>query len=101
LGKATEEERNAKKVGEKDKDVSELDVSTLTGIGNGAVSLVGVSILLHFMILPDMLKNAPMFKRVDPNKAGRGRGIGLGRGRAAVLRKTRGPSTSRGGFGKK
>jgi len=33
---------------------------------------------IRFMILPDMLKNAPMFKRVDP-KSSKGRGIG-GRG---------------------
>ena len=38
---------------------------------------------IRFLILPDMLKNAPMFKRVEASKTGgRGRGLGLGRGRA-------------------
>jgi len=55
---------------------------------------------IRFMILPDMLKNAPMFKRVDPKTAGRGRGIGLGRGRAAVLRKARARSAPPPGRGK-
>nr|AEF68170.1 Sm-D3-like protein [Physarum polycephalum] len=37
---------------------------------------------IRFLILPDMLKNAPMFKRVEASKSGgRGRGLGLGRGR--------------------
>jgi len=43
---------------------------------------------IRFMILPDMLKNAPMFKRVDP-KSSKGRGIGgrgRGRGRGDVPR---------------
>ena len=42
---------------------------------------------IRFLILPDMLKNAPMFKRVDPKTSGgRGKGIGIGRGRAAAMR---------------
>ncbi|KAG0171296.1 small nuclear ribonucleoprotein Sm D3 [Apophysomyces sp. BC1034] len=40
---------------------------------------------VRFFIVPDMLKNAPMFKRVGPG-ALKGRGIGLGRGRATVAR---------------
>ncbi|KAL0079962.1 Sm-like ribonucleoprotein [Phycomyces blakesleeanus] len=40
---------------------------------------------VRFIIVPDMLKNAPMFKRVGPG-ALKGRGIGLGRGRATVAR---------------
>jgi hypothetical protein len=35
---------------------------------------------IRFLIVPDMLKNAPMFKRIGA-KANQGRGIGLGRGR--------------------
>jgi len=35
---------------------------------------------IRFMILPDMLKNAPMFKKVV------GRGGGTGRGKTAILR---------------
>lgn len=38
---------------------------------------------VRFFIVPDMLKNAPMFKRVSPS-AMKGRGIGLGRGTALV-----------------
>merc|ERR1711990_1239400 len=30
---------------------------------------------VRFMILPDMLKNAPMFKRADKTGSGRGRGV--------------------------
>jgi small nuclear ribonucleoprotein D3 len=36
---------------------------------------------IRLLILPDMLRNAPMFKRVD-GKAPKGRGIGIGRIRA-------------------
>lgn len=41
---------------------------------------------IRFLILPDMLKNAPMFKRVEVGKSsgGRGRGLGLGRGRGGI-----------------
>eukprot|EP01104_Vermistella_antarctica_P012862 TRINITY_DN3793_c2_g1_i1.p1 TRINITY_DN3793_c2_g1~~TRINITY_DN3793_c2_g1_i1.p1 ORF type:complete len:128 (-),score=17.16 TRINITY_DN3793_c2_g1_i1:332-679(-) len=35
---------------------------------------------VRFMIIPDMLKNAPMFKRAE-----KGAGRGLGRGRAAAI----------------
>lgn len=37
---------------------------------------------IRFIIVPDMLRNAPMFR----NKAQRGRGVGLARGRATVNR---------------
>ncbi|KAI8842131.1 hypothetical protein BC829DRAFT_347324, partial [Chytridium lagenaria] len=40
---------------------------------------------VRYFIVPDMLKNAPMFKRVGPG-ATKGRGIGLGRGKATVAR---------------
>jgi small nuclear ribonucleoprotein D3 len=36
---------------------------------------------IRFMILPDMLKNAPMFKRVKGGSGG-----GAGRGKSAILR---------------
>ena len=45
---------------------------------------------IRFMILPDMLKNAPMFKR-DPNAM---RGRGIGRGNRGVFR----GHSGRGGF---
>jgi small nuclear ribonucleoprotein D3 len=38
---------------------------------------------IRFMVLPDMLKNAPMFKRVDPKlkgQGGRGGPMPMGRG---------------------
>lgn len=41
--------------------------------------------MLRFIIVPDMLQQAPMFKRIGPN-AMKGRGIGSARGRATVLR---------------
>eukprot|EP00823_Brevimastigomonas_motovehiculus_P007484 TRINITY_DN652_c0_g1_i1.p1 TRINITY_DN652_c0_g1~~TRINITY_DN652_c0_g1_i1.p1 ORF type:complete len:129 (+),score=27.44 TRINITY_DN652_c0_g1_i1:29-415(+) len=49
---------------------------------------------VRFMILPDMLKNAPMFKRMDPkNRAKAATGLGIGRGAAIVKGKSQ-PSTS-------
>ncbi|KAF9510619.1 hypothetical protein BS47DRAFT_1331614 [Hydnum rufescens UP504] len=41
--------------------------------------------MIRFFIVPDMLQNAPMFKRVGAN-AMRGRGIGTARGRATIMR---------------
>ena len=44
---------------------------------------------IRFVILPDMLKNAPMFKNIDPKKTGnvaRGKGLGVQKGTAIVLR---------------
>lgn len=45
---------------------------------------------IRFLILPDMLKNAPMFKRVMGNRGGGGGGGGFGggggRGKSAILR---------------
>ena len=38
---------------------------------------------IRFLILPDMLKNAPMFKRVQSGN--RGGGGGAGRGKSAIL----------------
>ncbi|PVU89609.1 hypothetical protein BB561_005267 [Smittium simulii] len=46
----------------------------------------------RFFIVPDMLKNAPMFKNIDP-KFARNRGIGMNRGKLAV----RGIARVRGG----
>eukprot|EP00239_Pterosperma_sp_CCMP1384_P006593 CAMPEP_0197847058 /NCGR_PEP_ID=MMETSP1438-20131217/5175_1 /TAXON_ID=1461541 /ORGANISM="Pterosperma sp., Strain CCMP1384" /LENGTH=107 /DNA_ID=CAMNT_0043458871 /DNA_START=149 /DNA_END=469 /DNA_ORIENTATION=- len=36
---------------------------------------------VRFLIIPDMLKNAPMFKRIDPKTKGRGGVEGVGRGK--------------------
>ena len=41
--------------------------------------------MIKFVVVPDMLQNAPMFKRVGPN-AMKGRGIGTDRGRATIMR---------------
>ncbi|KAI4993026.1 hypothetical protein ZWY2020_007339 [Hordeum vulgare] len=38
------------------------------------------------MIIPDMLKNAPMFKRLEARIRGKGSAIGVGRGRAVAMR---------------
>ena len=43
---------------------------------------------IRFIVVPDMLKNAPMFKRIATGL--KGRGIGLGRGKATVARAQRG-----------
>uniref|UniRef100_A0A7S0S6W7 Small nuclear ribonucleoprotein Sm D3 n=1 Tax=Chlamydomonas leiostraca TaxID=1034604 RepID=A0A7S0S6W7_9CHLO len=42
---------------------------------------------IRFLIVPDMLKNAPMFKRIDPKFKGKAMPMGVGgRGRAAAVR---------------
>ena len=50
---------------------------------------------IRFIILPDMLKNAPMFKKVQGTK-----GLGMGRGKTAIIagRVGRGGRGGRGGF---
>jgi len=41
---------------------------------------------VRYMIIPDMLKNAPMFKRLDAKIKGKGSsGVGVGRGRASTM----------------
>ncbi|KAJ8325962.1 hypothetical protein BDV3_003819 [Batrachochytrium dendrobatidis] len=53
---------------------------------------------IRFVIVPDMLKNAPMFKRIATGL--KGKGIGLGRGKATVARAQAardGPGGGRGG----
>ncbi|KAI8096748.1 Sm-like ribonucleoprotein [Halteromyces radiatus] len=60
---------------------------------------------VRFFIVPDMLKNAPMFKRAAPG-AMKGRGLGLGRGTTPIrgrggrggFRGGRGRAPGRGGF---
>ncbi|GAB5589481.1 small nuclear ribonucleoprotein Sm D3 [Umbelopsis nana] len=52
---------------------------------------------VRFFIVPDMLKNAPMFKNVKPGSL-KGRGIGMGRGRATVARAQARGRGGRGGF---
>ncbi|KAG8061043.1 hypothetical protein GUJ93_ZPchr0003g16882 [Zizania palustris] len=40
---------------------------------------------VRFMIIPDMLKNTPMFKRLEARIRGKGSAIGVGRGRAVTM----------------
>ncbi|KAJ3122219.1 small nuclear ribonucleoprotein Sm D3 [Nowakowskiella sp. JEL0407] len=51
---------------------------------------------VRFFIVPDMLKNAPMFKRMGPG-ATKGIGIGMGRGKATVARAQAARGRGRGG----
>ncbi|KAK4700860.1 hypothetical protein P7C70_g5384, partial [Phenoliferia sp. Uapishka_3] len=60
---------------------SRLDRST--GESSSMVYIRGPSV--RFYVVPDMLAQAPMFKRVGPN-AMKGRGIGTARGRATIMR---------------
>ncbi|KAJ1931816.1 Sm-like ribonucleo protein [Linderina pennispora] len=53
---------------------------------------------VRFFVVPDMLKNAPMFKRMDP-KFAKMRGIGMGRGKAAGRGRGRGRGGSTRGRG--
>ena len=64
---------------------------------------------IRFMILPDMLKNAPMLKNMGGRGGGRGGGSGATRGKSGILRaqagaggrggRGRGDRGGRGGFG--
>ncbi|KAG6505681.1 hypothetical protein ZIOFF_038046 [Zingiber officinale] len=51
---------------------------------------------VRFMVIPDMLKNAPMFKRLDARIKGKGSALGVGRGRAVAMR-ARAQAAGRGG----
>jgi small nuclear ribonucleoprotein D3 len=50
---------------------------------------------VRFFVVPDMLRNAPMFQQIGPN-ALKGRGVGMGRGRATVARAQAARSRGRG-----
>ncbi|KAL5015756.1 hypothetical protein ScPMuIL_005345 [Solemya velum] len=55
---------------------------------------------IRFLILPDMLKNAPMFKRVQGRSGGGFGGTGgAGRGKSAILRAQAARGRGRGGRG--
>jgi small nuclear ribonucleoprotein D3 len=65
---------------------------TLTARDGSIATLEQVFIrggLIRFFVLPDILKNAPMFKRIDP-KVGILRGKGVGIGRSTMARAKRG-----------
>jgi len=76
----------------------QLQNVTLTGRDGRVSKLEYVYIRgskVRFVILPDMLKNAPMFKRFDPkNKASKP--TGLGRGVAETIKAEKGRGRGRG-----
>uniref|UniRef100_A0ACD5X0D7 Uncharacterized protein n=1 Tax=Avena sativa TaxID=4498 RepID=A0ACD5X0D7_AVESA len=41
---------------------------------------------VRFVIIPDMLKKARMFERLEPRNKGKGSAFGVGRGRAVAMR---------------
>ena len=52
---------------------------------------------VRFFIIPDMLKNAPMFKRIDPKFKNKNMALGVGgRGRAAAGRRGASPPAAHG-----
>ncbi|CAN0927408.1 Small nuclear ribonucleoprotein SmD3b [Linum grandiflorum] len=53
-----------------------------------------------FMVIPDMLKNAPMFKRLDAKIKGKSASLGVGRGRSNAMRAKAQAATGRGGPGR-
>jgi len=66
----------------------QLHTVTLTGRDGRVSQLETVYVRgskLRFIIVPDMLRNAPMFKRVGPGGT-KGRGIGIVRGKLTVAR---------------
>lgn len=50
---------------------------------------------VRFMVIPDMLKNAPMFKRLDARIKGKSASLGVGRGRSVAMR-SKAQATGRG-----
>mmetsp|Transcript_16030 Transcript_16030/g.32950 ORF Transcript_16030/g.32950 Transcript_16030/m.32950 type:complete len:134 (-) Transcript_16030:118-519(-) len=73
---------------------------TMTGRDGSISTLEQVFIrggLIRFVIIPDILKNAPMFQRIDPKQGIlRGKGVG-GTGRSTMSRARRGGPPDRGG----
>lgn len=54
----------------------------------------------RFMVIPDILKHAPMFKRLDARIKGKSSSLGVGRGRGAMRGKpAAGPGRGTGGRG--
>lgn len=54
---------------------------------------------IRFLILPDMLKNAPMFKNIGRGRGGGTGGGSAGRGKSAILRAQAARGRGRGGPG--
>mmetsp|Transcript_4575 Transcript_4575/g.13829 ORF Transcript_4575/g.13829 Transcript_4575/m.13829 type:complete len:123 (+) Transcript_4575:419-787(+) len=55
---------------------------------------------VRFMVIPDMLENAPMFERLQALKEGKATARGLGRGRGFLPTRGRGRGRGRGGRGR-
>ncbi|PKU59226.1 putative U6 snRNA-associated Sm-like protein LSm4 [Dendrobium catenatum] len=70
--------------------LSSLSSRDALGQGWGMVKCHNLSMFsseeVKFMVIPDMLKNAPMFKRLDARIRGKGSSLGVGRGRAVAMR---------------
>ncbi|CAF2109688.1 BnaC08g19330D [Brassica napus] len=64
----------------------------------GTVSSRTSPLPLRFMVIPDILKHAPRFKRLDARIKGKSGSLGVGRGRAAMRGKA--PATGRGTGGR-
>ncbi|GAB2267546.1 Small nuclear ribonucleoprotein SmD3b [Dionaea muscipula] len=67
----------------------QLESITLTSKDGRTTQLEHVFIRgsrVRFIIIPDMLKNAPMFKRLDARIKGKTTALGVGRGRAVAMR---------------
>ncbi|KAL1190045.1 Small nuclear ribonucleoprotein SmD3a [Cardamine amara subsp. amara] len=54
--------------------------------------------LVRFIVVPDMLKNSPMFKKSDARAKGKSNSMGVGRGRGAAMR-AKGTGRGAGGRG--
>ncbi|KAL0926494.1 hypothetical protein M5K25_002732 [Dendrobium thyrsiflorum] len=54
---------------------------------------------VRFMVIPNLLKNAPMFKRLDARIRGKGSTLGVGRGLAVAMH-ARAQATGRGAPGR-
>ncbi|XP_021748671.1 small nuclear ribonucleoprotein SmD3b-like [Chenopodium quinoa] len=80
----------------------QLDTITFTARDGKVSQLEHVFIRgsrVRFMIIPDMLKNAPMFKRLDARIKGKSTSLGVGRGRAVAMR-AKAQATGRGTAGR-
>ncbi|CAN8270706.1 unnamed protein product [Cochlearia groenlandica] len=67
----------------------QLDTITFTAKDGKVAQLEHVFIrgsLVRFIIIPDMLKNAPMFKKLDARVKGKSTSLGVGRGRGGAMR---------------
>ncbi|CAI7745532.1 unnamed protein product [Closterium sp. NIES-53] len=80
----------------------QMDNITFTAKDGKVLQLEHVFIrgsFVRFVIIPDMLRNAPMFKRLEAKLKGKGSSnLGVGRGRAVAMR-AKARSAARGALG--